>query len=419
MSTARVTASLDARQPAASRMAPATLAVAFICFVVFVAISRYLLVAPDTVVTLRNNVIFETDSGVRLRYLTNPSEWAVTRLELVEHPALFLVWKPLGLLLTTLFGLVLSSGRAAVLAAQTLVCAAAAVGAASLHSIARRHAGPALAIVPVVLFVFATSTVLLVVPEQWAFSTGLMLLTLSLLTRPGPFSRGRLVTIALLCALIASTTITNIVFAVVFGAVAGVPLLRRSGIRLPDRKWLAIIGTACAVVAIVAAALLIRLPQVAGFLNMRLVEQPVRALEYMAFGLVGPIVGPAPHRNIIREHIALSYEPVSFAMYQPIQWIGVVAWAVLLGMCVVAALRGRETRSIGVLLLAWVGWNLVFHNLWGDEFFLYSPHWAWALTTLVALGLRRIPVRVALTLGAAVLLAQVASLFIIGNVLRS
>jgi len=33
----------------------------------------------------------------------------------------------------------------------------------------------------------------------------------------------------------------------------------------------------------------------------------------------------------------------------------------------------------------------VFHNVWGDELFLYAPHWSWALMALVILGARRVP----------------------------
>lgn len=36
--------------------------------------------------------------------------------------------------------------------------------------------------------------------------------------------------------------------------------------------------------------------------------------------------------------------------------------------------------------------NLLFHNMWGDEFFLFSPHWSWALMLVVLLGSRGLPV---------------------------
>jgi hypothetical protein len=73
-----------------------------------------------------------------------------------------------------------------------------------------------------------------------------------------------------------------------------------------------------------------RLPHVAGFLNLRLVESPGLAIAYMAFGVIGPIVGPVPHQGVLRQHLTLSYEPFSFGMYSMLQWIGVIAWAGLL-----------------------------------------------------------------------------------------
>jgi hypothetical protein len=42
-----------------------------------------------------------------------------------------------------------------------------------------------------------------------------------------------------------------------------------------------------------------------------------------------------------------------------------------------------------MVLTLWVLFNALLHNVWGDEFFLYSPHWAWALMAVVMLGVRR------------------------------
>jgi hypothetical protein len=68
--------------------------------------------------------------------------------------------------------------------------------------------------------------------------------------------------------------------------------------------------------------------------------------------------------------------------------------------------------------MAWIGFNLVFHNLWGDEFFLYSPHWVWALLTLVMLGIGRLRLRFAVPLVAFIVIGQITTLLTIGDMLR-
>jgi hypothetical protein len=391
------------------------LAVLAAAFAVYVLLSRYLLVSPDTAVTVRNNVLFEADSGVRLRYLTDPGIAPASRLEFLQHPAFFLVWRPVGLLFTNLFGLVASTAQAQVLAAQTLVCGSAAAGSAFLFAMTRRRGGSRFeALLPVVLLTFATSTVLVVVPEHWAMAQGLMLAAFYVLTQPGRPGRRRVLTLGVLCALIAGTTVTN----ALFGLFVLVALAVAAGVRMPGRRVLAALAIAGLAVAIPAAWIMVQLPHVGGFLNMRLVEAPLSAAAYMVFGVAGPIVGPVPWESIARQRLVLSYEPVSFGMYLPLQWLGVVAWTLLLGACVWLAVRDRTTRWPAAFLMAWIGFNLVFHNLWGDEFFLYSPHWVWALLTLVMLGIGRLRLRFAVPLVAFIVIGQITTLLTIGDMLR-
>lgn len=404
------------RRSAPAGVPAAELAAVFAaCLVAFFLLSRYLLVSPDTEVTLRNNVLFETDSGVRLRYLTQPGMRPASLTEFMQHPAFFLVWRPVGLALTKLFGLFTSGSQAAVLAVQALICSAAAVGQAMLYATVRRFgASRASALLPVLLLTLATSATLVVVPEHWAMAQGLMLSACFVAAWPGRPDRRRIIVLAALLALIAATTVTNIVL----GAALAIPVAAAAGMRRPDRRVLTGLGFA-AVVSVIAAGFVVRsLPNIAGFLNLRLAEAPLRALEYGAFGLIAPIVGPVPYASIERQHLALSYEPVSFGMYSTLQWIGVVAWCILLVLGASRALRDRQTRPLAAALVAWVGFNLVFHNLWGDEFFLYSAHWAWALVLLVAIGLRHLRLRVLLPVTCLIVIGQIAAMTTIGQMLR-
>lgn len=390
-------------------------AVFVLAFAAYLAISRYLLVAPDTVVTLRNNVLFETDSGVRLRYLTDPGTRAASRLEFLQHPAFFLFWRPIGLGLAWLLRGILSPAAGSVLAAQLMVCGAAAAGAAAVWGIARGVQAPrSSAAIVLVLMVLATVTVLVVVPEHWAMAQGLMLIACWGMVGPGRPGPARLTWLGILCVLIAGTTITN----AMFGLLLLFTLAPALGIRIPIRRRAPWLVAAAVPVLILAGWGLSRLPHVAGFLNLRLIENPARAIAYVAFGLIGPIVGPVPHEGVLREHLTLSYEPFSFGMYSTVQWIGVIAWAGLLLVCAWHAVRDPGTRRIAGFLLAWIAFNLTFHNLWGDEFFLYSAHWAWALIVLALLGLRHLRGRLILPLAAAIAAGQLTTLLTIGTMLR-
>jgi hypothetical protein len=138
----------------------------------------------------------------------------------------------------------------------------------------------------------------------------------------------------------------------------------------------------------------------------------------MLFAFLAPVIGPVPYRTFEREHVVLSYEPVSFGQYSAIQWIGVVAWAALLAFCIWRAVSEPQSRRWTLWLLAWITFNLVFHNLWGDEFFLYSPHWAWAMFGVVAIAAKRLPWPAMAATATLIIVPQLYTLGIIGQMLR-
>ena len=395
------------------------LALAFVycgALAAFIALSRYMLVARDTVVTLRNNVLFETDTSVRLRYLADAGAEAVGRLELAQHPALFYVWRPIGRLLSIVLTPLLPAGEGRVLAAQLLVCGFAATAATFLFNVARRwRAGTVRALLVTAVFVLATSSVLLVVPEHWAMASALMLACFAGVSAAGPLSVWRGVWLALLAGLITLTTVTNAIFA----TLVGMTHLRRAGWKRAERAaWVAIGLAGIAGLAVIVPRL-VGTRAVAGFFNFRLWQAPIDAAVYTVFALVGSITGPVPRTSVEREHIVLSYEPISFALYSPVQWAGVIAWAVLLGFCIWQGLRTAETRGWSAWLLAWIAFNVLFHNIWGDEFFLYSPHYVWALIVVVAISARRIPVPVLATAVALITTAQIYAFWTIGQLART
>ena len=72
-----------------------------------------------------------------------------------------------------------------------------------------------------------------------------------------------------------------------------------------------------------------------------------------------------------------------------------------------------------MILLSWIAFNVVFHNFWGDEFFLFSPHWSWALLALLLTGVQYVPFRWLAAAGILISLAQAQSLWLIRATLRS
>lgn len=137
--------------------------------------------------------------------------------------------------------------------------------------------------------------------------------------------------------------------------------------------------------------------RVRGYLTGRLLNDPAGAAARTLRGLTDVAVGPTPaiDTNNYDKTPMLTYEPTHSAYrawpFDAVQGTSAAVWLALLGVAVVLALRDERSRWPAVVLLGWTGGSLGFHLLWGDEFFLYTQHHAWALATLVAMGLRSVP----------------------------
>ena len=58
----------------------------------------------------------------------------------------------------------------------------------------------------------------------------------------------------------------------------------------------------------------------------------------------------------------------------------------------------------------------MLHTVWGDELFLYTPHWSWALFGLVLLGAGRLPLRFVAAMCLATAPAQIQMLLAVKQV---
>jgi len=155
------------------------------------------------------------------------------------------------------------------------------------------------------------------------------------------------------------------------------------------------------------------------YLNVRLIHHPLQASMYAILALVFPAVGPTPHVLRYPGFDMVSYEPWRFTSYTGIQAVAAVAWLALLFGCGFKGFKDDRTRPYAWLLVIWLLFNVVLHNIWGDEFLLYSPNWSWALMGLVVLGARHFSRAAVATMAIPVIVCQVHTLLAIKSALQT
>jgi hypothetical protein len=147
-------------------------------------------------------------------------------------------------------------------------------------------------------------------------------------------------------------------------------------------------------------------------------KTPSAALTYGALLFVYPIVAPEPRlvsenawngARAPRGGLMLSYDPWSIGDLRGYFGIAAAAWLVLLG-CAWKAMRSGTAASLLKLLACWIVLNVAFHVAWGDEPFLYTPHWAFALFFVALLGARQLSSRFTQAIAGALLIQQVITL---------
>lgn len=373
----------------------------------FVLLSGWLGVTPGSMFVTHQNVLFNSDTNLWIAEMVDrhpPFTRAV-------HPLQVYLWRPPVQALGHLLQLVLPPDRAGLLAARLVVALVAGTGVGFLALLAL-HSGLGL---PRCLLLFSTyllftSSSTIALPEHFGISNGLLSIAFVV---PILASGSRVVTgvLASLVVLCGGTTITNVVY----------PLasLFRYRLRSAHLRRAAI---AAAAVAIGLALFLLQdahkeihgsraiLPQyvpavsrwylkttmidiyIGEYANLRLMRDPRRAVVYALYALAAPVVGPAP----VVQRQKVGYEPfrrqpLELRYYAGVSAVGATLWMGLLLSCGYQALANPRTRPLAWLPIWWVLFNIVLHNLWGDELMLYAPHWSWALMGLVILGAARLP----------------------------
>jgi hypothetical protein len=398
----------------------------------FVFLSGWLGVQPASVLLTRENVLFNSDTNTWIEEMVNnPDAGAGTR---AIHPLAVALWRPPTRMLFGVLRAVLPRERAGPIAARLVIALVAGAGVGSLAWLALTIgvAVPQLVLLFAMYLLFtASSTIAL--PEHFGLSSGLLSITF---VAPILLShrRTKAATLALLVLVCGGTTITNALYPL--GALYQWVLERRA------RRWIAISAAFALPVSLfffIDSQLIVRpyipgtaaplgfahrsiLPayipaaarwyaktsqihgHVLGFANLRLLNRPMDAFVYATYALVAPAVGPSPAVRKTKGSDMVTYESSQPLRWTPVgssgsdrphlrdylgvQAVGAVLWMGLFLYCAQCAFRCPTTRRLAWLPAGWIVFNLLFHNLWGDELFLYAPHWSWALMALVVLGAR-------------------------------
>lgn len=343
-------------------------------------LSGWLGVRPGRPAATRCDVIFQSDAGVRIGdTITGENSFGMG-----THPLIGTVWPKL-------LGAINRQFAEPELASVFVCRAAAALGAGiglgilfgCLHRIgwSRGRCSAAAA------FLLASSyQVVACLPDHFALSSGILpaAFGIYLLARQGTISR-RAATglLAAFAALASGICLTNGLW----------PCLLLAGLYFEGRtvSWKAAVLASMAGIAILSLALVLvqrhgfRLPilwQAKQWLNLRILHDPPGAALRAVRGTVDPIVAPSPaiDTNNFDGVPMLTFEPSAGMPIWPFDTIRSLAAATWLAILALS-LAGRWTPPARLLAI-WIAWNLLFHNIWGDEFFLYSPHYGWALALL-------------------------------------
>ncbi len=413
MSNAVVTLAIPETTEREGRLA-LPVAVGLGAFIWFVLLSGWLGVKPGTVITARQNVLFNSDTALWIARMAG-----APRLHMeAAHPLETAMWRPpiraLGHLLSTF----LPADYAGVLAARLWVALIAGLGVGFLALLAvRLGIKPTECALLFIMYFLFTQSSTVCLPEHFGVSNGLLTITFvaPLLTAS---LAARMVMLGGFAVLNGGTTCTNILFPLgsavhyYFKSVrvklallaAAIPCVVVAGYVFFRRSWS-------------AHALWI------GHYNVKVVHHPWLAIPYTIYALVCPAIGPVPEVLRWPGWDMVSYEPamepVHLSAYLGLPAVGALAWVVLLVLCVSRAVRDARTRPAVWLLLGWVLFNVIFHNMWGDELMLYSPHWSWALMALVVLGARHLPRRWLVALVLPLMVSQVYTLLAIRSALQT
>jgi hypothetical protein len=401
----------------------------------FFSFSHRLMALPDRTFATRSCALFHTD--VREAVLTMRTSAPIS----LKHPLARELWWPIGAVARNLLEPLMPADAAKSIAACLAMALFASFGvlacvlAAGAFGVGTSRL---LALLPV--SILSTANVVTLIPEYYGISY--FLLSATFLAAIALRGRTRTVLLLVLTGLLAATTVTNMVFGVLC-------LLMTERNARWDRLASLIVRTIAVSLALAFTVLLVAAatgftsryqdaerntaPQdqstgsILRSLRLGRIATPDRLVTYSGLAAVYPVVAPTPHiasvhpfPPLLRQHIVsppdgrldLSYDPWAIRDYGVINGISAVAWLAFLSWSVVALLRaGTEARTALAVLALWICGNILVHLLWGDEMFMYSPHWSWALAAIPLLAAKWVPLPALAGISMTIAVGQAATLF--------
>lgn len=240
------------------------------------------------------------------------------------------------------------------------------------------------------LTVLSSATVVMIAPDHFAQS--FLLLTLSFLVLFLNISFGSQVVIqGILGVLIAGTTTTN----AIFSGIIFLYLLNKKN-WLPAKWYYTcfLLGLVCLIGACYFFYVNYSLSHNEDlmfnrFFNFQLFTSPFASIESFFATFSYPISAPPP---LIKPPI-LSYEPISLLQLNIAELLitALVLFAVFNGIFCAAQNWGIPLL---VAALAWVIFNFIFHNIWGDEYMLYTPHYSFMILLFFSAFLQKCSTKV-------------------------
>lgn len=349
-------------------------------------LSGYMFVVPGSIITTKADLAFNSDMPFWIERVQTPF-WSENS---ISHPLRPFTWAYLARFAGSLFGIVLDPVSAATVAVKLLNAVMLGIAYGWFAWFCRTLGLEQRTILLLTLcFALFSTNAVVALPDHFGISMALCITSFAVLFLPISFAR-KLWIEAGLSLVIGGTTITNVLLPVL----AIGYLIQTSGNGLLPLFWrLKWIVLSLAIVLLLGGAALLydKWDRIAGgqsltvvYMHLRLLKDPISALQYALAAVVYPVVAPMP--AIVEQRLTL--EPIRFSQLDPAYVASAIAWLIVLQNVLRASLAGTARGAVVFVLAPWFLFNTIFHNLWGDEFFLFSPHWAWCFAILLALGMK-------------------------------
>ena len=365
----------------------------------FLCVSETLLVRPGHPIADRTDVFFQSDAGG----LIQDAVWNRNFRARGTHPLVYPLWtRPLHSL-TQWCAPVCDPARIATYISRILMAIAAGIGVGTLAtSLFTRGVPTSRVLAFALLTVLANGHTLAAIPDHFGLSVGAIGLTFAVLLSDRS-DRNKLLTLTTLAPVCFGITVTNVLLPLGLIVLLVIPKWRNF-----VQCWNIVVLCLILFAAVGLMREILYQPSIQArvreritmYFNNRLVDDPLAAISYSIRGLSDSVVAPSPEvlRNNLDQLPMLTYErdtgPRPFWPHERIQTVGALVWLGLLAWGIRIGWRERNLRIPVLGAIGWAAGNAAFHNLWGDEYFLYTPHYSLPLIMVAAFGFREIPARV-------------------------